>query len=477
MLRMVLSLCVSLIGLGLWAQPSTGTPVLRGELEIQTTFAGVLATSLDQQVAIRLRTAWWALMGEPVEDLAVSWAWKEGPALDRLEVGTAKGGDRPVRVGDLRRSRPDLYRRFLALQPTGLEVLADVRLYDQAGGGNAYPFAFVRKTLRPDTFGPAGLEEPLHVPGSGSWARFFQTGSGWRGTHSIAPGTQGALGRFLGGPDAEDPAQLNRLLFKLARRVHLQLPAGTTTIRLEWPQADLRMLAEAFARPLQADSPTGPLQSLLLLIDVSGSMNDDGRLPAAKAAAIKAARDAIAEGGEVAVLAFSGQDGTPIRATCPLTRDADRATSFVQSLTAGGGTPLAAALEEANRYLARSKAATSTTQMVILLADGEGTGDVQAVLASLKREGISFRHEAIGLGVPPGSGAATQLQGISRATGGGYHPAASAAEVSRAFADAAAAQKMLGMVGGFGGTPRKQPAKPPAKQEAPSGLSDLFSTW
>ena len=466
MRRILLLLCLALAALGAGAQTPAREQFQRSTLEFRTDFRGVLH---GFQLSFRLETAMWVLLGEPVQDIAVTWRWNEGPSLDALELG--RSGGQAVTVGDLRRQRPDLYRRFLALVPTRLEVPVEALFLDSTD--ERFPFAHLKKTLVPDLLGPAGKPAPLHVPGSSSWARFFDPPSaGWRGTTGIAQGTHQALQHLVDGPGSADPAAFNKTLYGLARRIRLRLPGDVTVLRLAWPEAELRALAEAFAQPVQVqEAPKGPLQSLLLLIDVSGSMNDEGRLPAAKTAATRAAREAIASGGEVAVLAFSGEDASPIRGMCPLTQEPAQAEAFIQTLQAGGGTPLAAALREANRYLARAKAPASRTQMIILLADGDGTGDVAATLASLKREGISFRHETIGLGVPAGGVAARQLQAISRTTGGAYHPAGSAAEVSRAFEDAVAAQKLMDLVGTFG-----EPAQP--KPQAPaSGMEDLLKTW
>ncbi len=102
----------------------------------------------------------------------------------------------------------------------------------------------------------------------------------------------------------------------------------------------------------QPPRPAGntPSGSLMLLIDVSGSMAGT-KLRAAKSAAIETIRKAIGSQTEVAVLAFEGDCQHPIHASTGFTRNESALIAFVNGLTAEGSTPLATALEATNRFM------------------------------------------------------------------------------------------------------------------------------
>lgn len=196
----------------------------------------------------------------------------------------------------------------------------------------------------------------------------------------------------------------------------------------------------------QTPSPSGPSGSLLLLIDVSGSMSGT-KLSSAKRAAVDTIRKAIKNKTEIAVLAFEGDCTSPINNSIGFTRDEKRLVAFVNSLDAQGGTPLATALEATNRFMQQHKSAASRTQMILLLADGDDDcGGLDTVLRTLKQKNLLYRHETVGLEV---SGAAQrQLQNIARQSGGKYHSATSQ-NLSQVFSDAVDLMRMLDMIGKF----------------------------
>ncbi len=195
-------------------------------------------------------------------------------------------------------------------------------------------------------------------------------------------------------------------------------------------------------RPV-VNTPSG---SLMLLMDVSGSM-DGTKLRSAKRAAIETIRKAIGSQTEVAVMAFEGDCQHPIHAAIGFTRKESELVAFVSGLTAAGGTPLATALEATNRFMNQHKSATSRTQMILLLADGDDDcGNLDTVLQDLKQNNLLYRHETVGLEV---SGAARQqLQNIATQSGGNYH-SASSKNLSKVFSDAVDLMKMLDMMGKF----------------------------
>ncbi len=199
--------------------------------------------------------------------------------------------------------------------------------------------------------------------------------------------------------------------------------------------------------------------SLLLLIDASGSMGDavGGSNPEAKIEAAKrAAADALsraASGGsvEVAVLAFSGDCQNPVPQYQDFTRDVGRLNGFIDSLQPGGGTPMADALLFANRFLRSNGSAGASDRMIMLLADGQNDcGDIGQAMAALQRSGVIFRHETVGFGITPNSGAAQDLRQIATQTGGTYHHAADASQLADVFMEFVDTLSVIDMLGSFG---------------------------
>ena len=204
--------------------------------------------------------------------------------------------------------------------------------------------------------------------------------------------------------------------------------------------------------------------SLLLLIDASGSMGDevgggnpDVKIEAAKRAATDALSRAASGGSvEVAVLAFSGDCQNPVPRYQDFTRDVDRLTRFIASLQPGGGTPMADALLFANRYMASNGSAGASDRMIMLLADGQNDcGDIGQALVALQRRGVIFRHETVGFGITPNSGAAQDLRRIATETGGAYHHAADASQLADVFMEFVDTLSVIDMLGRFG---RREPA-------------------
>ena len=209
--------------------------------------------------------------------------------------------------------------------------------------------------------------------------------------------------------------------------------------------------------------------SLLLLIDASGSMGDpigagnaEVKIAAAKRAAAAALGRAAGGGSvEVAVLAFSGDCSNPVPRYQDFTRDVDRLARFIASLQPGGGTPMADALLFANRFLARNGSAGAADRMVMLLADGQNDcGDVGQAMAEIKASGVIFRHETVGFGITPNSAAAQDLRQIATQTGGAYHHAADASQLSDVFMEFVDTLSVIDMLGRFGGGSQGTRASP-----------------
>ena len=222
-------------------------------------------------------------------------------------------------------------------------------------------------------------------------------------------------------------------------------------------------------------APSEPASSLLLLIDVSGSMGDeigsgnsDIKIEAAKEAAAAAVRQAARKGtAEVAVLAFEGDCARPVSRRAGFSRDFDALEDFIASLRPGGGTPMAEAVLLANRFMQNQGAPKARDRMIVLLADGQNDcGNVGDALAELKAAGVIFRHETVGFGIEPDSGAARDLRDIATASGGAYHHAADATQLGDLFVQFVDTFTVIDMLGMFGKSARGTASSgPPGRQK------------
>ncbi len=255
-------------------------------------------------------------------------------------------------------------------------------------------------------------------------------------------------------------------------------------------------IAVLWLSPAERLAASTPRSSLLLLIDTSGSMdseigngNPDIKIEAAKQAASGALRQAAQKGNvEVAVLAFEGDCARPVSRSVGFTTDFSELERFVASLQPGGGTPMAAAVLFANRFMQSKKSRTAQDHMIVLLADGQNDcGSVTDALADLKSSGVIFRHETIGFGIEPDSSAARDLQNIATASGGTYHHAANAIQLGDLFMKFVDTSTVIDLLGTFGRrsvatttTPRTQPAtptQPRPSEPPPAQVTDLLGAF
>lgn len=219
----------------------------------------------------------------------------------------------------------------------------------------------------------------------------------------------------------------------------------------------------------------GVKASLLMLIDISGSMSGQ-KLSSAKSAAKKAVKTALGEHTEVAILAFEGDCSNPINKQIGFIRDKKSLYRFIDSLQAQGGTPLGNALRKANHFMNKSKSKSSKTQMILLLADGDdGCKNVDSVMAELRRKGIIFRHETVGLGINSNSNAARDLKTIANRSGGTYHQTHDPKRLNSIFLEAIETMQMLDMLGQFGNS--QKTSKKSNRKGSQSGVSNMQSIF
>ena len=168
-------------------------------------------------------------------------------------------------------------------------------------------------------------------------------------------------------------------------------------------------IGESLGRRAEPAPHRWPVLPLILLVDLSNSMNRYGRLEALRttlAGAVTRLREVaeIRHGGELAIIGFGGAgvsalsiDGTPLQATSPIFVGLDEVDIGRLPLQAHGHTPIEAALELAMDVAEQRLEQLSTRQRMrpnlILLTDGAPTDEPQglpieisaATLARLRR--------------------------------------------------------------------------------------------
>lgn len=223
---------------------------------------------------------------------------------------------------------------------------------------------------------------------------------------------------------------------------------------LEWVMIDLR---ESFVTktqpipqpPVEQPPVTTPKIPTLFLFDVSGSMNENGKINQARDAGLDALREMRDAGGAeaspVSIMTFSGNScgGNATQNLLGFTSVLSEAERKMRSLPApNGGTPLPqakdAAWAEMQRFLGSNPGINDGR--IVLLSDGQSTcgairppGVFSREVTPVSRSDSKIKFFTIGFDVPPGSEAERDLQYLASITGGKYFPAADRRQLIRAF--------------------------------------------
>jgi len=120
---------------------------------------------------------------------------------------------------------------------------------------------------------------------------------------------------------------------------------------------------------------TPPRASFVIILDASGSMNDNNRMVNARAG-IKKLLDIIPKGVELAIVIFQGSSNTAVG----FTTDVNKIRAAVDGVSAGGGTPLAAAIASARKLLESSSHPMSRDWRYRIFSDGQETAGGNVVL-------------------------------------------------------------------------------------------------
>ncbi len=168
----------------------------------------------------------------------------------------------------------------------------------------------------------------------------------------------------------------------------------------------------------------------LLVMDVSGSMNNAGKLSAAKAAA-QAYIDQMRPGDQAGLLVFN----TKVTYVQPITTDHAALSQAIKSLSAKDDTAMFDALAQASQILQNYPG----RKAIIVLTDGldnQSKKNLGQVIQSIGTSGLSI--STIGLGNPDNAGPyfgldESALKSLAEQAGGVYSLADNQADLSKLF--------------------------------------------
>jgi Ca-activated chloride channel homolog len=186
--------------------------------------------------------------------------------------------------------------------------------------------------------------------------------------------------------------------------------------------------------------------SVMLVIDISGSMAATDVFPTRLDAARNAARTLINQlppSAEVGLVSFN----TRATLLTPLTTNRDSVTTALDSLRAGGGTAIGdgitAALDELERSVATTPEASRPPAIIVLLTDGSSNAGIDPQTAADNARAASVAVQTVGIGQrdKPTFVHGQQvdavdeavLQSIATTTGGKYYYAEAAGQLSQIY--------------------------------------------
>jgi Ca-activated chloride channel homolog len=203
----------------------------------------------------------------------------------------------------------------------------------------------------------------------------------------------------------------------------------------------------AMARPAATLRVPGNQVSVMLAIDVSGSMQATDVQPTRMDAARSAARtliDDLPGNARVGVVSFSSF----ATVVAPLSEDHGATRNALDSLTARGGTAIGDGIEAALRQLHPSGGATTSSgkpsSIIVLLTDGSSNSGVDPQQAAAEAKAAGVPVESVGVGQRNqmtfvqgqliGGVDEQALQTVSDATGGRYYYAEAAGQLQQIYA-------------------------------------------
>jgi Ca-activated chloride channel family protein len=212
--------------------------------------------------------------------------------------------------------------------------------------------------------------------------------------------------------------------------------------------AGLAGLLLALARPQATIRIPKGQTSVVLAVDVSGSMAATDVSPTRMEAAISAGRtliDKLPGNADVSLVIFNSQ----AQVASPLTSDKGSVKDTLGTLGPGGGTAIGSAIQVAVAQLANivdpNSAKSQHYAIVVLLTDGSSNTGVDPMEAATNAAqshipvdtvGVGQRNQTTLLGGRPVDGVDEQtLQQIATATGGHYYFAADEGQLNKIYSD------------------------------------------
>ena len=234
----------------------------------------------------------------------------------------------------------------------------------------------------------------------------------------------------------------------------MQIAAQALALAPECEKANLKNLLDLPARKAALANTSNVDQSLVLLLDTSGSMADDNKMENAKQAATDAVKS-LGPKTEIALISYDGSCDGGYRVNQGFTTNHAPLIAAIAGLRPGGSTPTAPAIGFAHAYM--EKNARSNSAQILLMTDGQNNcGSITDAGAGLRQGRIPVRIDAVGLASPRATPGRKDLGDLVRAAGNGNtYNANNAAELISAFRRAFIAnqvKKSDPFVSGAGGT-------------------------
>ena len=212
--------------------------------------------------------------------------------------------------------------------------------------------------------------------------------------------------------------------------------------------AGLAGLLLALARPQATIRIPKGQTSVVLAVDVSGSMAATDVSPTRMDAAITAGRsliDKLPGNADVSLVIFNSQ----AQVASPLTSDKGSVKDTLGTLAPGGGTAIGSAIQVSVAQLAKivdpNQPKSQHAAIVVLLTDGASNTGVDPMEAASNASqahipvdtvGVGQRNQTTLLGGRPVDGVDEQaLQQIATATGGHYYFAADEGQLNKIYSD------------------------------------------
>jgi Mg-chelatase subunit ChlD len=181
-----------------------------------------------------------------------------------------------------------------------------------------------------------------------------------------------------------------------------------------------------------ATTETKDMSSILLLIDVSGSMKG-AKIDSVKSAAKSIINMLLPCNVEFSVMGYSGNEINPVPFHINFTNKQNELFDFIDKLQPNSNTPLGAALKTASFYVKANKNNASIKQTIVLLGDGRSDDNISEALKQIRDKKSLVQCECIGFCIENDKQAEVQLKQIALETKGEYYAATEATNVIHAY--------------------------------------------